>query len=359
MEPLGSLGCVGIGSALTLTGLWLLLRRGWRQLAVASTYQEVAREVGLWADTRGISIQGHLGDRRIWVGEVLLRHGPDRRTVTWGLVEFARPLGLGLRIGPRQRRWLGNSDAVTLADPKLAHRYQVRGDDPQTIGALIRADIQVALERLAAGWPALRVTDDEIRVDLAEPEATPQRLRALLDALIELAARIEESRGTLPPPPGARDQVPAWTAAAATLGLSCDSRYPALHGSFSGRRVLIIARLTRTGWTSEVRVWFRAHAETGLRITPQLAPDGYWNVGQDIQLGDEGFDRAFVIKAWDPLWVAERFDAILRAELSALAASAELEVDDRTLVVRNLTLDPSQFAHRLACATRAAERLDW
>jgi hypothetical protein len=359
VEPFGSFACLLVGSALTLGALWLVVRRGWRQLAVAATYQEVARQVGLWADTRGISVQGHLGDRRIWVGEVLLRHGPDRRTVTWGLVEFARPLGLGLAIGRRRRRWLGHSDAVSLADPILARRYRVTGDDPQAIGALLRPDVQAALGRLAEGWPRLVASDGQIRVDLPEPESTPQRLRALVDALLELAARLEQARADLPAPPGACEQVPAWVAAAGGLGLVCDTRYPALHGNFSGRRALAVVRRSDGGWATELTLWFKAHEETGLRIAPQRAPDGYWSVGQDIQLGDDAFDRAFVIKAWDPLWVSEAFDPDLRALLHALAAGAELEIDDRVLVIRRLPLDPTGFEARFALATQAADRLGW
>ena len=63
---------------------------------------------------------------------------------------------------------------------------------------------------------------------------------------------------------------------------------------------------TFTGYGSELRVGFQELRRFGLRLKPQLGPDGYSSVGQDIQVGDEPFDRAFVIKGYDPAAVRKQ-----------------------------------------------------
>ena len=356
MTALGSLGCLLVGSALPLGALALVLRRGWRQFGVSDAYQQVARQLGLWADTRGISVHGQLGDRRIWVGEVLVGHGPRRRTETWGLVDLERPLGLGLRVAGKGlfRRARG----IPLQE-EVARRLVATAEDPALGERLLRDDVQGAIARLAGTWRDLEVTDDVVRVRLAEPEASPARLRMLVDAMLDLAVRLEASRAELPAPAGIAPSLPAWQTLAARLDLRFDPRYPALEAELAGRRVRAIARWTARGWCTDLRLWFRPHDATGLRIFAQRAPDGYWSVGQDVPLGDPEFDRLFVVKAWDPLWVADALVADARAALIALRDDTDLEVDDHAVVVRDLPNDPEGLPGRLERMVALADALGW
>src|SRR5690349_9958453 len=114
--------------------LFMFARRGMRQLQIASTYGDVARELGLDVDTRGVSLQGHLGDQRLWVGEVMVGHGPDRRMVCWGVLDLERPLGLGLlmrRRGLSERLFRRPRGVrITPVDPDLDRHVEIHGDDP-------------------------------------------------------------------------------------------------------------------------------------------------------------------------------------------------------------------------------------
>ena len=70
MDALSSLLCLLTGTALPTGAAFLLVRRATRQLAVSETYGSVSRELGLDVDTRGLSLRGHLGEQRLWVGDV-------------------------------------------------------------------------------------------------------------------------------------------------------------------------------------------------------------------------------------------------------------------------------------------------
>lgn len=356
MTAFQSLGCLLVGSSIPLGIVFLVLRRGWRQFGVADAYQQVARQLGLWADTRGISVHGQLGDRRIWVGEVLVGHGPNRRTETWGLVDLERPLGLGLRVA---RPGLFRRGRGLPLQEEIARRLTATADDPQLGERLLGADVQAALARLVGTWRDVEVTDDVVRVRLAEPEASPARLRMLVDAMLDLAVRLEAARAELPAPASVVPSLPAWETLAAHLDLRFDPRYPALDAELAGRRVRAIARWTARGWRTDLRLWFRPHEATGLRIFAQRAPDGYWSVGQDVPLGDPDFDGLFVVKAWDPLWVAEALVPEARAALVALRDDTDLEVDDHAVVLRDLPNDPEGLPARLERMVALADALGW
>src|SRR5690606_30664977 len=174
LDPLLPLVCLATGTALPLTALFLLVRRGMRQLQVAETYIEVARRLGLAADTRGLSLQGHMDDRRLWIGEVMVGHGPQRQLVTWGVVDLLRPLGLGIMFRRRglSERLFRRSRApeIDFDDPELARALEVRGDDRARVRALLTPAVRDALRALMARWPDVVVTDDSVRVHLKHPE---------------------------------------------------------------------------------------------------------------------------------------------------------------------------------------------
>lgn len=363
MDPVFSLVCLLVGSALTLAVLGLLLRRGMRQLAVAGAYREVATRLGLEADTRGVSLQGHMGHRRLWIGEVMVGHGPERKMVCWGVVDFDRPLGLGLMLRRR-----GLSDRVfrrsrapetRISDADLAKRLEARGDDPGRVHALITADVQQALRGLISRWPDLVVTDRSVRVHLAHPLSSADQLHALVDAMMHVAANIEEARRDVEPPGALEASADAWATLAEAKGLDLEPWLPALSGTLAGRHVVLAPDRSGAGYTAELRLRFRPHPELGFRLRPQVAPDGYWSVGQDIQVGDPTFDDAFVIKGYDPAAIRALLGPEARRHLLALAARGPIAIDDRTLILQGLPTDPTELGAVLDEAAAAADELGW
>lgn len=342
--------------------LFLLIRRGTRQLAVATAYGEVSRELGLDVDTRGVSLQGHLGEQRIWVGEVMVGHGPDRRMTCWGVLDLERPLGLGLllrRRGLSDRLRRPRGPRVGLAGDELDRLVELHGDDPERVRALLDPEVRAVLGGLLHRWRDVVVTDASVRVTLARPLARTEELRELVEGMRALAATLVRARRAVSPPAPLGARLAGWEALAERLGLEVEPSFPGVAGQIEGRRVRVTPVRTENGYAAEVRMAFREHRRTGLRLKPQVDPDGYWSVGQDIQLGDATFDRAFVVKGWDPDLVRDLLPPSVRQGLLALHAIGRIDVDDLRLYVGRLPLDPERLVPVVVQAARTADGLGW
>jgi hypothetical protein len=364
VSPLVALLCLLAGSALPVVAFWALARRGIRQLAVSTAYGDVARQLGLDVDTRGVSLQGHLGEQRLWVGEVLVGHGPQRRMVCWGVLDHERPLGLGLVIQRRARvdRWFRRRAKAQLNVDRLAgwdRRLEVGGDDPELVGQLLDEPVRAAIRALTARWSEVVVTDQSVRVYLSQPPGRAETLRALVDHMRAVANALATARRALPPPGPLRDTMNAWARAGEELGLDLEPAFPGLAGTLGGRSVRLTPVRHEDGYANELRIAFQAHAPTGLRVRRQLGPDGYWSVGQDIQTGDELFDRSFVLKGYDPEAIRERMSPEIREALVRLNALGEVDVDDLRLYTGRLPADPAELAPIVRLALEVADGLGW
>jgi len=353
--------CLALGSAIPVALLFFAVQRGVRQLAVAQAYAEVARRLGLEVDTRGVSLQGHLADRRVWIGQVMVGHGTDRHSTTWGVVDLDRPLGLGLLLRRRglSERLFRRSRApeATLSNADLARLVEARGDDPSRIRSLLTEEVQQTLAAVMRRWPDVVVTDHSVRVFLKKPEARGDRLQSLVDALLHLASTLEKARRDVDVPERLQAEASGWADLAGALNLDVEPWLPALSGTLEGHRVVLAIRRQSGGYAAELRLRFGAPSDIGLRIRPQVEPDGYWSVGQDIQVGDARFDAAFVVKGYDPLTVRETLNATARDALMVLAATGPVEVDDKYLLVRGLPLSPATLSDLLATALSVARAM--
>lgn len=363
MDAVWSLVCLLIGSALPLAGLFGMFRRGMRQLAVASTYGEVARQLDLDVDTRGVSLQGHLGEQRLWVGDVMLGHGPERRTACWGVLDLDRPLGLGLLL---RRRGLSErlfrrprGVRVTSGDPQLDRVTEIHGDEPELVGRLLDDRVREVLRGMLTRWRDVVVTDQSVRIYLSRAPERPQELRDLVYGMQVVADALSASRRSLPPPAPLAPTLDAWRAAAEQLGLAVEPAFPGLAGELDGRPVRVTPVRTAEGYATELRLGFRPHRRTGLRLRRQLEPDGYWSVGQDIQLADPAFDQRFVVKGYDPEDVRQLLSAVVREGLLAMDAVGEVDLDDLRLYVGRLPLEPMDLVPIVVQATRTADALGW
>ena len=346
---------------LPLTILFFFVNRGMRQLRVASAYGEVARHLGLPVDTRGVSLQGHLDDRRIWIGEVMVGHGPDRRQVTWGVIDMDRALGLGLvirRRGLSQRLFRRRRGPNILLGGDIDKRVEIQGDDPTRVRAILTPQVRLALESLMNRWPDVVVTDQSVRVHLPRPESSGVRLQSLVTGMISLADEVELARHAIAPPERLMPLLPELQELGRQMALQCDPWLPALEGAKDGRRLLITPRRDGEGYSFDIRVYFPDPVDTGFRLATQVGPGGYWSVGQDIQVGDESFDAAFVIKGYDPFRVVERLTAPVREALLAITRTKhDVEVDDRCLHIPKVKADIALVADMADKAGRAAAAL--
>jgi hypothetical protein len=363
VDALTSLLCLLVGSSLPLGAGFLLVRRGMRQLQVATAYGDVARELGLDVDTRGVSLQGHLGEQRLWVGEVMVGHGPERKMLCWGVLDFERPLGFGLwlrRKGLSARLFRRPRGVrITPFDADLDRRVEVHGDEPDRVQMLLDREVCESVRQLLARWRDLEITDQSVRIYLTQPLARPEDLRELVTGMHALARALSESRGRLEPPSPLAPQAEVWKGLAGRLGLDFEPAFPGVAGVLDGRSVRVTPVRRAEGYSAELRLGFRPHHKTGLQLRPQVAPDGYWSVGQDIQIGDSTFDASFVVKGYDPEYVRELLSQPVREGLMALHAVGELDLDDLRLYLGGLPLEPAALEPIVVQAARTAAALGW
>ena len=364
MEPVGYVLCLLLGIVLPLAALFVLSRRVFRQLAVAAAYRQAARQLQIEADTRGTSIHGHIDDRRLWVGEVMTSYGRRQATEVRAVIDLKRPLGLGLYVHLRgtKGRWFrrARSPEQDTGDPELDRRLRVHADEAQRVRQLLlHPRVRSSLFKLARRSTGVELTDGDVRVVLDSHASTPAGLLGLVSELRELAEALEASRMQVQPVPEAAAWLETWSLLAARLGLELEPWLPAMSGRYEDRRVVVALGRTQEGHQAQIRLWFQAHPPLGLRLTPQHQPDGYWSVGQDIQVGHTRFDAAFVIKAWDPSLLIQRLADGARAQLLELADQGWLEVDDRGLELHGLSPEPEQVQAALQQAVAVSRALGW
>jgi hypothetical protein len=363
LDALTSLVCLLVGSAIPLLALFFIVRRGVRQLQVATAYGEVARELGLDVDTRGVSLQGHVGEQRLWVGEVMVGHGPERRMACWGVLDLERPLGLGLLIRRRglSERLFRRSRGVKVqaVDPELERLVEISGDDPERVRQLLDDRVREVLGIVLTRWRDLVITDQSIRIYLKQPLSRTPDLRDLVYGMRSLAAELSAARRRIAPPPALAARMGDWRSLAARLGLELEEAFPGVAGELDGRPIRVTPLRTGDGYAAELRLGFRAHRRTGLRLRPQVEPDGYWSVGQDIQLGDPAFDQAFVVKGDDPEGVRELLSAQVREGLMAMNATGRIDVDDLRLHIGGLLAEAEALEPVVVQAARTAEAMGW
>jgi hypothetical protein len=90
--------CLLLGVALPVTIGVILGRRVHQQTAAPAAYRAVARNLGLDVDTRGASVNGYLptSGQKLYIGEVVVGHGPESSTEHRAVLALSRPLGLGI-----------------------------------------------------------------------------------------------------------------------------------------------------------------------------------------------------------------------------------------------------------------------
>jgi hypothetical protein len=161
----------------------------------------------------------------------------------------------------------------------------------------------------------------------------------------------------------------AWEQAAASLGLRATRgnfvTRPRMEGSIGPYRVEIDTYTERSGDSSNVytryRVWYDSLG-LGLRLTPQHALHRIARFfgAQDVEVGDEEFDDAFVIKADDPTAVALFLTPSRRLGLLRLFSTyrrASVEDDAITVTTSGMERKQEKLESTMRRAVAAARRL--
>jgi hypothetical protein len=281
----------------------------------------------------------------------------------WCVLDFERPLGFGLWL---RRRGLSarlfrrpRGVRITPFDAELDRRVEVHGDEADRVQMLLDREVCESIRQLLTRWRDMEITDQSVRIYLAQPLSRHEDLRELVSGMRSLAKALSESRARLDPPSPLQAQSEGWKNLAARLGLDFEPAFPGVAGVLDGRTVRVTPVRRAEGYSAELRLGFRSHRKTGLQLRPQVEPDGYWSVGQDIQFGDKAFDTSFVVKGYDPEYVRELLSQPAREGLLALHAVGELDLDDLRLYLGGLPIEPAALEPIVVQAARTASSLGW
>lgn len=173
-------------------------------------------------------------------------------------------------------------------------------------------------------------------------EGAVQRYRAAFDALTH-AARTILARRAADPAPWEREVHANWPAVAAAWGFAVDAPQYRLSAKVHGRDVLVCPTIDRDPldsskdlFTTKVRIRIGLPDGVALSLARQNG-DGFFRRifrGQDVILGDEAFDAAFVVKGEPEAFVRSALGPTVRAHLSSLRASGyEVTLHDGVLDV--------------------------
>lgn len=361
---MGNLLCLLTGILLPFLVLGLAVRRGLRPMAAASAYRNVAWKLGLEADTRGVSLQGYVDRRRLFVGEVVDHDGRRRRVQVRAVVDLDVPLGVGLWVRPRQQRRLrlrrrAPTTSLQLGEPALDEALEVRAFEADVARGLFDDEVRGALADLVEHYRDVEITDHWVRVHLSRHPSSDRALLALVDALKRMAVALERARQTLDPPEAMARLVPAWQGLAERLQLQLLPALPCVTGTVDGRAIRITPVRREDDWCADVRLVFADHTALGLQLAPQRAEMDRWSIGQDIEVDDPAFDDAFIIKGFDPRTIRAALGPDVRAALLALQGRASVRVDDVVLQLEDAPVDADVLASLVGDALQAAHALGW
>jgi hypothetical protein len=329
-------------------------------MAAASAYRNAAWRLGLEADTRGMSVQGYLDGRRLFVGQVL-EPGSQRPTRTVrAVLDLSVPLGLGLRLRSHKRRWgRVRPEGETTGDPDLDAHLGWRAIDLSRGQAVLTDEVRQALLDLVEQTSAIDISDDWVRVVLRRTPSRDTGILQLVETMRRVAVALESARLTLPCPPEVEERRHDWAELAERTGLQLEPELPALSGTYEGYEVQIYVSRRPGGFRAYVRLQFPEHRPIGLRVERQDGPDGFWSVGQDIQFGDPPFDDRFVIKGYDPAVVRAAFPPETRETMLGLDELGTVVVQDLYVEVLELPLETPHLQQTLERCVTLARQVRW
>ena len=356
MDALLFMACMASGICIPLLLIAIIIRTGTRPLSAAEAYKEVARQLTLTEDTRGIGVGGFYKQRILWIGQVLVGHGADHKIEYHGVLSFTRPLACGLRIHPK--RWRKSNTDWQSGDETFDKTFQVLSYSPSSVCTqLLNSEARNSLLQLSAIQPAIEINDEVIRVRMKAPERNADRVMELLKGLECCVEILETNRASISVEGELQQIAEDWVRVSTELNMNFVETLPLLKKEAAWGFIEVSPRWNRGGFDAWIRVVFHEPSDTGFRITPQKGPSLPWLTGQDIQVQDPAFDSAFIIKGYHPGKIRSRLHPHLRTLLLDLHQSCFFDLNDQWMKVYRAPTHPEELIAILTKVTGIAEEL--
>ncbi|HVY48138.1 MAG TPA: hypothetical protein VHB21_19755, partial [Minicystis sp.] len=305
--------------------------------------------------------KGRIDDRA-----VRLELSPVSKAVhcrAWALLE--PPLDLGLDLH-RRALALGYMPGVPTGSADIDAEYWVQGDEPPRLASLFAPELVAALVAADRRGAGIVLTDRGVGVAADLVGDARRALDRAFDAALHIAARLDAARAAVPCASAVARHAASVERLAEARSLAFLRAPLSATGALDGRRVELVAtRAARWHHHFVVGVRFARALDLDVSLRRQGFLDGLGAlVGRDdIAVGDEAFDRRFLLRGRrgaEPRIVG-LFDAEARGALLDIDERfGPVFVDDAGLAVRPVpvAVEPDGLAALVDLASDAAGRLE-
>jgi hypothetical protein len=232
-----------------------------------------------------------------------------------------------------------------IEPPMLLGTGNVRGLDPQHRERVLDKNVvgPMAISVVnASRLSDYRLNDWSIHGRWPHYESSPEAYRSAFNALTG-AAKFMVARRAADPAAWEGAIQANWAKVARPWGLSVDPRRYRFWGKVQGRDVIVQPVIAwdpvdekTSVFTTKVQIQVGLPAGTALSLAHQNG-DGFFKRlfrGQDVKLGDEAFDAAFIVKGEPEEFVRTALGPVVRAQLNTLRANGyEVTLHDGVLDV--------------------------
>jgi hypothetical protein len=265
--------------------------------------------------------------------------GKNKRTYTVVGAKLPVPLDLGLSL--RKHGFVTDlfhkSEDIVVGDAPFDGAFIVSGDEPARVAAALRPSTRALLVQWCQ-QASFKLGDGGMSLERQGVIAEAAWLDWALEVCARIAHELDQARAGVPPAGTLVYQARAWHDFARARGLQLWTAPLCMWGPLEGHQVFAYAVREGPGrYAFEVSLRFAQPLGAGLSLKPEGMMDRLASFfgGDDIEIGDDAFDRAFRVKCHDAELARALLDEGVRGRLTRLQHDVGLvTLDDGGIAVR-------------------------
>lgn len=311
-------------------------RTGWQQLATKLNMSVAAPS--------GLGLTGTYRERPVDIS-VAVRGGSESREVfTYSKASFRHDLRLLLGIETRGfvGSILGSGGDAKIGSASFDDAFSAFCYDHGVLREFLLTELPSVETSNLLGDLILaqrtglriRINDAFVCVERSGDSADEDVVRQMLDTAVRLADRFDAVRRIFPLAAWEIQAFENWNRVAGTLGMTFSRDDFRISGVIDGFRIEATVKSDRQKWQTILRVDFPSSLATGLQIMPEnsIHRAMAWVGAQDIRVGIEDFDAAFVVKAKNETVARQKLGPdVCRGLVGLKNQSDDLRIDDTSL----------------------------
>jgi hypothetical protein len=269
-----------------------------------------------------------------------------RHPTTLDLGLLVRPTGFVQQIA----KLFGGGKDVAVGDEFFDEAYDIHGDDPARVRALLEPSVRRAIGLL--GKNDFQLTDNGLMYEQVFSPTNADTIISLAERVASVIGAVRAASSAVSLPQTIAPHLEAWRAWADENGLELSPAPLAVSGRLeSGSFSAVIRRADADHYVVDLTLHFEPPLTDDLQVRAASRFDyfGRMFAPHKVKTGDPHFDETFVVCSGQPDLVRARLDVETRATLIGLQEAGDLELSGRSLSVHvPLPKDPRELAPVIA-----------